>query len=254
MLRIIKEAFSCLPRWIVTVFVLGVASASLCRAAEKPRSPLRQGIRPENFYRLVSGADPTICRPILDSLNRGHVVSDNTVHNFNIVGELLLSSELEVRWQRRAVGPDVFPSSLDIASVDIASDGHLKTVYRWDFNSGGIYANELSLSAAPLALPAEDPLPAKIITETAGPHGENLISIDERTAPALWRQVARLPSFDTSFDLNIVTVRKTVLLLVAGAIEAQYAVERGQAVHVYVVKYRSKTDLSLRCVLRSRRP
>jgi hypothetical protein len=217
--------------------------------------------RPANFYRTslepqyasIANREPAICTEVLTALNKPHRPADmNISTNGNIVADILLSSELDVAWQRVAVeGPQTmlnFSPAVDLANISQpqvvvvlpAADGQTNFLVTFDHLPEPLRSGE----------PLRDPKYENII-EILGKAGSayNYIDVNLTTTPEFpvadyyWAH-SYLPLF---YDLITVKGRVEILATHApGANDAVWKRKRAR-VDVYVLDYQSKEKLPIIC-------
>jgi hypothetical protein len=241
--------------------VVALAGAPAALAGSFPGADIFVIERPANYYRLIEANDRPICSSVLRSLNKAYGMTQerwNWNSNNNLYGELILSSDLQIRWRHTHVislkgtrpdGSDTFSEDLDYARVDLANDGQPVTVFRWMF-SDKWQRNQLFLSASMSEeIPLSDPLPEGYLRKLSGPNHENDLAITEDTAPDLW-DLEDYPG-DDNFDFNIIRVHGKTYLLAADAAKAEKAVDnKGGRFAAFVLEYHSRDNLSLVCRVR----
>jgi len=204
--------------------------------------------RPANFFTAIWEKDKQICGLVLASLNKEHRLSHdlyNVVQNPNFVTDLLLTSDLQVQWQRM---PLQSGSQLDYASVDLANSGRAIPVFRWDFSDALGFRNELMLpTAVPDEIVSGKPIPNDIISRLGGPNAQNVLKI---TVPMSSFWTAETFPSNGLFDFNLLEVAKKVFLLGAGSQDAQRTVMQGGAFNAFVMEFRSMHEVSVICHFR----
>jgi len=203
--------------------------------------------RPENSFSVVWEKDKEICGPVLASLNKEHSLSQELygVQNPNFITDLLLTSDLQVQWQRM---PLQSGGQLDYVSVDLANSGRAIPVFRWDCSDALGFWNELMLpTTVPDEVASGKPLPDNIISRLGGPNAQNVLKI---TVPMSSFWTAETYPSNGLFDFNLLEVSKKVFLLGAGSQDAQRTVMRGGGFNAFVMEFHSMQSFSVVCHFR----
>jgi len=145
--------------------------------------------RPSDVYVIEAEMDPSVCRPVLASLNKEYRVSDDKLDEnprVSLESDSLLESGLQVPWTRKLVQqPDAEfckITSLDVARVN--SGGRTINLFRrglekFSIETGALTINRLWISTgASLSFPSEL-LTAKDVTRIKGV--EILVNISDVT-------------------------------------------------------------------------
>jgi hypothetical protein len=204
--------------------------------------------RPANLFTAIWEKDKQICGPVLASLNKEHRLSQdlyNVVQNPNFITDLLLTSDLQVQWQRM---PLKSGDQLDYVSVDLANSGRPISVFRWDFSDALGFRNQLMLPpAVPDEVASGQPLPNDIISRLGGPNAQNVLKI---TVPMSSFWTAETFPSNGLFDFNLLEVAKKVFLLGAGSQDAQRTVMQGGGFNAFVMEFHSMHEVSVICHFR----
>jgi|SRR5579859_1892358 len=253
--RIRECALPYLRRWAtyphIAIGLVAFAALPLnthtASAAESAAELLKYGQRPAGLYRLKVDRDHTICRPLLYSLNQPFkLVHFDVTTNPSFMSEILLSSNLDVPWQRKFIKDGQIVSTLDFAKVDLANDGHLGDLYRWGYLASNRGADDLIFTRQQDKVSSSrDQLDATIIKAISGIHNENVIVIDPQTAPDLFL-IARAAVGD-SLLINVARIRTTAIVLAVPAAEANQPDGKEPLFQVYALRYHRNKHLSLVC-------
>jgi hypothetical protein len=218
--------------------------------------------RPSDVYVIQSDMDPSVCEPVLASLNKEYRVSDDKLDEnprVSLESDSLLQSSLQVPWTRKLVQqPDAQfykTSSLDVARVN--SRGRTINLFRrglekFSIETGALTINRLWMSTgAPPSFPSEL-LTAKGVARIKG--AEILVDIsdvpriDGRTNLAARRAGQAAPTL-----LNVVVVNGNLYLLAVDAIQSEISAPKGLSgtIDLYVLRIFSERDIRAVCRFRS---
>jgi hypothetical protein len=196
--------------------------------------------RPKNFFSVVWQKDRAVCGAVLTSLNEEYRLPPDLYRwtNPNLMTDLLLTSDLEVEWQRMPLET----WELDYTSVDLANDGHEIPVLRWafaDHMSG--YNNILFL---PPALPEEiasgQSLKDDIIRKLSG----DRLRI-QRGSSDFWTW-DNYPVNGT-FDFTIIKHGNRFFLLGAASLDAQRTTINEGGFDAFVMAFHTQQDIPVIC-------
>lgn len=204
--------------------------------------------RPKNFFSALWQKDKEVCETVLKSLNKEYLIPKDLygVRNPNFITDLLLTSDLQVPWQRIPLKYDGAQWGLDYVSVDLANDGQRVPIFRWDFYDRAGSRNELILpSTVPDEIIFGKPPAEDIIRRLSGPNAKNVLRIGPSD---LWTRDTY--PLNGMFDFNLLRVGNRVFLLGAGSIDAERTAWKGGGFNAFVMEYRSMQDISVVCHFR----
>jgi len=213
--------------------------------------------RPSGLYKVIFQSDGSICSSIGASLNKPLDLAIDENHP-NLIGDLLLGSDLQVPWQRKLIGPI---GNLDYADIDLANDGRMLAVYRYS-----ILLHYVRSEDDLYVLPK----PSEIWKELT--HSDSLEQLKESEAVARLAKQSSINFYGSNngpyqsislllsskdfslaqdhFVMNVLSVRGRSILIVTGADEAHYAL-KGRPFHVFGLLYHAKSAPSLVCEFRT---
>jgi hypothetical protein len=218
--------------------------------------------RVENFYTTVQEAEPSVCRPILLSLNKEYRLSDEKLDNnprVSLTSDSLLESVLQVPWTRKLVqqsdAQSYHVTSLDVAQVSY--EGRTISLFRrglenFSVETGALATNKLWVDTAPmLSLPSDRDLTMADAARIPGVE----VSVDMSNVPRIdkHRNVATSKAPAEPMLLNVVSIKDNLYLLVIDAIQAEIAAPRSSegTIDLFVFRFLSSNDLRAVCHLRS---
>lgn len=219
-------------------------------AGEKPapHNHLTASNRPAAMYKLALDNDAAICSPILASLNKPLTASSPFI---DAPVDLVLKSDLEVSWQRkRVVINPISSDDLDFAHIDLANDGTLRAVYRWEFFMQNRGANLLFI--LPKALEgwsSSTSLREDVINELGARSNPPETSMREQLHRLLYErdQNAGLDLL----DFNVVHAAGKYVMLAAGSGDVVRGIYEGRPFQVFALLYHASEPPSLLCQFRA---
>jgi hypothetical protein len=221
--------------------------------------------RVAGFYVIDAEADPSVCRPILLSLNKEYRISGDKLDEnprVSMPSDSLLGSDLQVPWARKLVQqPDA--NSYKTTSIDVAqikSRGRTLSLFRrglekFSIEQGALSINRLWVSTSPAPVfPSGRALTADDVARIPGVeifvNVSNEPRIDKRQNPAVskgWRRSAE------PMLLNVVSLEDKLYLLAIDAIQAEIAAPRSNngTIDLFVLQLVSPSDIRATCHFRS---
>jgi hypothetical protein len=247
-------------RYLLTAGLL-VSMLSFARAGERLQEIFVAGKRPAGLYTSTSQFQPTACQPILDSLNKEFAIADDRLDDYPraaVVPDLLLTSDLELPWQRKLVRQPA-AEVYKLGRVDFAPaylEGRSVIFYRRTFEIhgktiGDLPVNSLKISSERLkATSTDQPVEERDLRMIQG--AEILMNIerpkhDSETANVgTPRDLRSLESQQVL--LNMVNVGGAPLILAIDAVDAEVGgPHSGSQIDLYVLRLHSAADIRVAC-------
>jgi hypothetical protein len=247
-------------RYLLTAGLL-VSMLSFARAGERLEEIFVTGKRPAGLYTSVSQLNPAVCQPVLDSLNKEFAISDDRLDDYPraaVVPDLLLTSDLELPWQRKLVRQPA-AEIYKLGRVDFAPaylEGRSVIFYRRTFEIHGktiedLPVNSLKISSERLkATSTDQPVEERNLRMIHG--GEILVNIERLKHGSETANVGA-PRDPRSLEsqqvlLDIVNVGGAPLILAIDAVDAEIGgPHSGSQIDLFVLQIHSAANIRLAC-------
>jgi hypothetical protein len=222
--------------------------------------------RPSDLYLLVSDQAPSVCQPILKSLNAAYEIGEANIDRnprISVDSDLLLKSDLEVPWKRKLVHePDAESfetSSLDVAQVQL--QGRPLTLTRHIAKKrvaelGASLANDtLWMSVNPLPATLDrGPSPQELARVHAAQIAVDVNDVKSIDAvPNLAVSALRRGPPPPLMLLNVISLKQELYILAIDGVQAEIAAPRSNegTIDLYVLRLLSEKDLRAVCHFRA---
>jgi hypothetical protein len=247
-------------RHLLTAGLL-VSMLSFARAGERLQEIFVAGKRPAGLYTSVSQFQPTACQPILDSLNKEFAIADDRLDDYPraaVVPDLLLTSDLELPWQRKLVRQPA-AEIYKLGRIDFAPaylEGRSVIFYRRTFEIhgktiGDLPVNSLKISSERLkATSADQPMEERNLRMIRG--AEVSVNIErlkhggETANVGTSRDLRSLGTQEVL--LNAVNVGGAPFILAIDAVDAEVGgPHSGSQIDLFVLQIHSAANIRLAC-------
>jgi hypothetical protein len=218
--------------------------------------------RPSDVYVVESEMDPSVCQPVLASLNEEYRVRDDKLDENprgSLESDSLLQSGLQVPWTRKLVqepAAQIYKtSSLDVARVNFR--GRTINLFRRGLEKFSIETGALTINRLWMATGALPAFPSEMLTakEVGRIKGSEILvdisdvtRIDGRTNLAVRSARQAAPTL-----LNVVVLHGDLYLLVVDAIQSEISAPKGLSgtIDLYVLRIFSERVIRTVCHFRS---
>lgn len=224
--------------------LLLVAYPSMATTKET-REFLRKGDRPAGLYEVEMQSDSAICGKVLQSLNKPYQLANNAYPLFldpNVFSDVLLWSDLQIFWSRKAIHGFGMAQALDLAHADLANNHHRVAVYRWEyFESKRPVDSLIILPLSAEIWPPQNQLQSdNIIRDLIKRAGSLSDVIHDEILTALYPRDNAVAGDE--LDYNVLYVDHQTLLLAVASGEITDGLAKGRPFHVFVVQYDPSSD------------
>lgn len=247
-------------RYLLTAGLV-ISTLSFARAGERLEEIFVAGKRLAGLYTSVSQLNPAACQPVMDSLNKEFAISDDRLDVYPraaVVPDLLLTSDLELPWQRKLVRQPAAETyklgRVDFAPAHLGSQSAI--FYRRTFEIhgktiGDLPVNSLMISSERLtAKSADQPMEERNFRMI---HGADISVNIERLKHGSETANASTPRDPRSLKsqqvlLNVVNVGGAPYILAVDAVDAEVAgPNSGSQIDLYVLKIHPAANIQLAC-------
>jgi hypothetical protein len=217
--------------------------------------------RVADFYAAISEADPSICEPILASLNKEYRVSGKKLSEDSRVSwtsDSLLQSDLQVPWKRELVDqPDA--QSYKTTTLDVAQ-AHLgnrkitllrRGIEKFSVEKGALSIDRLWTSTGPAPAFSSERVTAKALARMVS-GAEIQVDVAEPARPKASVTSGNRAVFPGTL-LNVVSVKDSLYVLAVDAAQAEIFAPRSVsgAIDLFVLQLLPTNKLRTVCKLRS---